>query len=80
MFTATGGSGFVAQPERIDRIIVVTRNIDLIWFPFERQVQILNYRFLDFKGGFPIRKGLVRPISARDMTRLLSTGKGLIAS
>ena len=52
-FTATGGRGFVAQPERNDRIIVTTRGIDLIWFPFERQVQILNDRFLDFKGGFP---------------------------
>jgi hypothetical protein len=53
MFTATGGSGFVAQPERIDRIIVATRNGNLIRYPFERQVQILNDRFLDFKGGFP---------------------------
>jgi hypothetical protein len=53
MFTATGGSGFVAQPERIDRIIVVTRNSNLIRFPFERKAQILFYRFLDFKGGFP---------------------------
>jgi hypothetical protein len=52
-FTATGGSGFVAQPERSDRIIVMTRRTDLIWFPFERQVQILNDRFLDFKGGVP---------------------------
>jgi hypothetical protein len=53
MFTATGGSGFVAQPERIDRIIVVNKNFIFTWFPFERQVQILIYRFLDFKGGFP---------------------------
>ena len=41
IFTATGGSGFVAQPERSDRIIVITRSIDLIGLPFERQVQIL---------------------------------------
>jgi hypothetical protein len=36
-----------------DRIIVITISIDLIGFPFERQVEILNYRFLDFKGRFP---------------------------
>jgi hypothetical protein len=53
IFRATGGSGFVAQPERSERIIVMTKSIDLIRFPFERQVGILKDRFLDFKGGFP---------------------------
>jgi hypothetical protein len=37
IFTATGGSGAVAQPERSEIAIAMTRSIDLIGFPFGRQ-------------------------------------------